>query len=238
MKANEIVADRGQVPLEFDEVAHRYDLLTALNPGYRKHLRWSAERMALASRCRILDLCCGTGLSTRALIETYPDAIVQGLDGSHAMIAHARRKDFPTRVSFRVGDAMNLRGVGVEGPWDGILMAYGIRNMPDIDECLAQILTCLAPGGVVCFHEYSVTDSLWTRSLWNAVALVVIVPFGRATSPGSDIYRYLRKSVVRFDGVKDFENRLRRHGFTDVRTETMDGWQRGIVHSFIARRPA
>lgn len=238
MKASEIVADRRQVPLEFDAVAHRYDLLTAFNPGYRKHLRWSAERMALPSHARILDLCCGTGLSTRALVETYPDAIVQGLDGSHAMITHARRKDFPTRVTFQVGDAMNLRGVGLDGPWDGILMAYGIRNMPDIDECLAQVFDALAPGGVVCFHEYSVTDSLWTHSLWNAVALCVIVPFGRATSPSSDIYRYLRQSVVRFDGVHDFECRLRRHGFADVRTETMDGWQRGIVHSFLARRSA
>jgi ubiquinone/menaquinone biosynthesis C-methylase UbiE len=237
MKADQIVADRAQVPLEFDEVAQHYDLLTALNPGYRKHLRWSAERMGLRPRARILDLCCGTGLSTRALTETYPEAVILGLDGSHAMISQARRKDFPTRVTFQVGDAMNLRGAELHGPWDGILMAYGIRNMPDIDECLSQILSALAPGGVICFHEYSVTDSFWTHSLWNAVALCVIVPFGRATSPRSDIYRYLRKSVVRFDGVKGFEKRLLGHGFVDVQTKTMDGWQRGIVHSFVARRP-
>ena len=39
------------------------------------------------------------------------------------------------------------------------------------------------------------------------------------------------------DGVRAFEQRLRRAGFAEVRSETMDGWQRGIVHSFLARRP-
>ena len=60
---------------------------------------------------------------------------------------------------------------------------------------------------------------------------------GLITAPRSDIYRYLRRSVLEFDGVSAFERRLRRHGFTHVRTEPVDGWQRGIVHSFYARRP-
>ena len=34
-----------------------------------------------------------------------------------------------------------------------------------------------------------------------------------------------------------FEDRLRRAGFVDVRTEPLPGWSRGIVHSFLARRP-
>jgi hypothetical protein len=41
-----------------------------------------------------------------------------------------------------------------------------------------------------------------------------------------------------FDGVAAFEVRLAHAGFTAVRTQTMDGWQSGIVHSFVARRPA
>ena len=65
----------------------------------------------------------------------------------------------------------------------------------------------------------------------------IIIPAGFITARGSDIYRYLRKSVLKFDGVKAFENRLRRHGFVNVRTEAMDGWQKGIVHTFVAERP-
>jgi hypothetical protein len=58
-----------------------------------------------------------------------------------------------------------------------------------------------------------------------------------ALSGNMRIWSYLRRSVNRFDGVHTFERRLARHGFSDVRTEPMNGWQRGIVHSFLARRP-
>jgi len=230
--------DRKQhVPGEFDSVAGRYDLLTGLNPGYAKHLEWSAERMRLGPRARVLDLCCGTGLSTRAVVRAYPDAEIVGLDGSAGMLGVARAKPALSRVTFLEGDAMDPGAAGVRGPFDGILMAYGIRNMPDPDRCLARLRELLAPGGVVCFHEYSVKESLRSRVVWNAVALGIIIPSGLVTSPQSGIYRYLRQSVLAFDGVREFEARLARAGLVDVRTEAMDGWQKGIVHSFLARRP-
>ena len=126
---------------------------------------------------------------------------------------------------------------GIQGPFDGIVMAYGIRNVPDPDACLTRLYRLLRPGGAICFHEYSVADSLWSRVVWNAVSLGVVIPSGLLFSGSSRIYRYLRRSVNEFDGVRAFERRLSRAGFEAVRTEPMDGWQRGIVHSFVARRP-
>jgi ubiquinone/menaquinone biosynthesis C-methylase UbiE len=225
------------VPRAFDAIASTYDLLTGLNPGYLKHLRWSAERLDAPPRGRILDLCCGTGLSTHAIVRTYPNAEVIGLDASEGMLEKARRKPALGRVQFVLGDATDPRAAGVDGPFDAVLMAYGIRNVPDPERCLESVRELLRPGGVVCFHEYSVKDSLRARLVWNAVAGAVIIPGGLLTARSSEIYRYLRRSVNEFDGVHAFEARLRRHGFIDVHTEPMDGWQRGIVHSFLARRP-
>lgn len=227
-----------RVPDDFDRVARRYDLLCALNPGYGKHLAWSARRMALPPRARVLDLCCGTGLSTRALVRAYPDADVVAVDASREMLSVARRKPELARVRLLVGDAMDPAAAGAEGPFDGVLMAYGIRNVPDADACLARLRELLAPGGVACFHEYSVADSRAARAVWNAVAGAVIVPLGAAATGSGELFRYLRRSVLAFDGVRRFEERLRAAGFDDVSTEGMDGWQRGIVHSFLARRRA
>lgn len=154
------------------------------------------------------------------------------------MLAVAARKPWARGLRFVCGDAMDPAASGLAGPFDGILMAYGIRNMPDPDLCLARLLQLLRPGGTICFHEYSVRDSLRSRMIWNAVALGIIIPAGLLTSPGSDIYRYLRASVNDFDGVAAFEVRLAHAGFTQTRSQTMDGWQSGIVHSFLARRPA
>ena len=228
---------RTDVPDAFDQVARRYDLLTALNPGYRKHLAWSARRLGLEPGSRVLDLCCGTGLSTEALVAAIPRTEVVALDASAGMIAVARRKRPGPDVQFVLGDAMAPEEAGVRGPFDGILMAYGIRNVPDPDRCLERLYRLLRPGGSICFHEYSVADSLRARIVWNAVSLGIVIPGGLLVSGSARIYRYLRRSVNEFDGVRRFERRLAAAGFEEIRTEPMDGWQRGIVHSFLARRP-
>jgi ubiquinone/menaquinone biosynthesis C-methylase UbiE len=225
------------VPHEFDQVAAHYDLLQWLNPGYRANLRRSARRLAAGPRARILDLCCGTGLSTEALRRVYPDAEIDALDASAGMLQRARRRGLGGTVRFHHGDAMDLAEAGLNGPYHGILMAYGIRNLPDPDRGLREVLRVLAPGSIACWHEYSVRDSWRSRALWNAVSLGLVMPLGRLTSPGSDLYRYLRRSVLDFDGVRAFEDRLRRAGFVDVRTEPLWGWSWGIVHSFLGRRP-
>ena len=225
-----------QVPHEFDRVARGYDLMCALNPGYARHLRWSARRLDLPREARILDLCCGTGLSTRALVDTYPDADITGVDASPGMLEEARKKPALGRVRFVEGNAMDP-AAAAPGPFDGILMAYGIRNMPDRDTCLRRVMGLLAPGGRICFHEYSVAGAPVPRAVWHAVSFGVILPIGLAVTRTTSIFRYLHRSVTAFDSVAAFEDRLRRAGFVDVVTLPMNGWQRGIVHSFLARRP-
>ena len=221
---------------EFDSVAQRYDLLQRLNPGYRTHLSWSARRLRAPSRARILDLCCGTGLSTEAIVACYPDAEVTGLDLSAGMLAVARKKPALRHVRFVQGDAMDLAASGVSGPYDAVLMAYGIRNVPDPDLCLARLREHLAPGGRIAFHEYLVRGSVVHSAIWNAVANAIIIPLGKLATGNAEIFRYLKESVNQFDGLADFEARLRRAGFGAVNTEPMNGWQRGIVHTVLAAR--
>lgn len=231
-----MIADKAAVPQAFDVVARTYDLLTGANPGYHRHLRDSAQRLGAPAGSRLLDLCCGTGSSTAALREVHPTAEIVALDLSEGMLARARRKP-GLRATFVLGDATDPAAAGIEGPFDGILMAYGIRNLPEPDRALANLRELLRPGGTVVFHEYSVADSPRGRLVWELVCRGVIIPGGWVTAPGSDLYRYLYRSVVTFDGVAAFEERLRRAGFVDVETLPMKGWQRGILHSFRARRP-
>jgi ubiquinone/menaquinone biosynthesis C-methylase UbiE len=234
-----VSAEKSGVPREFDEVASSYDLFAGLEPGYHRHLRLSAARLGLEGRPRprILDLCCGTGISTEALREVYPEAEIVGLDASAGMLEHARAKPMLRGIDFVLGDATDPAAAGVRGPFDGILMAYGIRNVPEVDRCLANVRGLLAPGAPICFHEYSVADSFSARAIWEAVCFGIVIPGGLATAGDATIYRYLRRSVVAFDGVRAFEARLSRAGFREVRTLPMDGWQAGLLHSFVAHAP-
>jgi ubiquinone/menaquinone biosynthesis C-methylase UbiE len=221
---------------EFDRAARRYDLLQRFNPGYRKHLRWSAERLSAPARGHILDLCCGTGLSTAALVACYPHARITAVDISAGMLAAARSKAALERVRFVGGDAMDLRSCGATGPYDAVFMAYGIRNVPDPDLCLARLQELLVAGAPLAFHEYVLSGSLYASAVWNSVARAVIVPLGTLASGSASLYQYLRRSVNEFDELPQFEQRLLRAGFVDVRSECMDGWQRGIVHTVLATK--
>ena len=241
-----------EVPSDFDIVASTYDTLVTRNPGYLDHLRLSASRLRLPDGgrgLRLLDLCCGTGLSTEALMAEYPNAEIIGLDASAGMLDLAREKPGMKQagVRFVLGDAMNplpamreALGLALGEPleFDGVLMAYGIRNMPDADACLEKLLPLLRPGAPICFHEYSVKGSPRAQGTWTFVAWGIIIPSGLITSRHTRIYRYLWRSVLDFDSRSQFEDRLRRHGFADVHTEGVDGWQKDIVHSFLARGPS
>jgi ubiquinone/menaquinone biosynthesis C-methylase UbiE len=236
--------DLADVPAGFDAAAEHYDLMVRLNPGYHRHLRMSAARLELPTDVplRLLDLGCGTGASTAALVRAYPRAEVVGVDASAGMVAAARAKRWPGHVRFvharaeEVTEALHREGIGPR--FDGVLAAYLVRNVTDPDGVLRAVRDLLEPGGRLAVHEYSVADSAWARVRWRAVCRGVVVPLAWLVSRDTTLYRYLETSVLRFDGVDAFQRRLRRAGFTDVHTRPVTGWQRGIVHTFLAAAPS
>jgi ubiquinone/menaquinone biosynthesis C-methylase UbiE len=236
--------DGGGVPSDvaatFDAGASSYDALVDANPGYHAHLRLSAQRMGIPGGgrgLRLLDVGCGTGASTAALLSVAPEAEIVGVDGSAGMLAQAAAKRWPPSVRFVHSHVEDLAAAGVDGPFDGILAAYLIRNVADPDGVLCDLRDLLRPGGTLAVHEYSVRDSRVAMATWNAVCATIIIPAGRIRTGDGSLYRYLRRSVNQFDGATRLRERLRDNGFTDVRSETMSGWQRGIVHTFLADAP-
>jgi SAM-dependent methyltransferase len=103
------------------------------------HLRTSAE---------ILDLCCGTGQIAAALVSR--GYCVTGLDGSSAMLAHARQN--APGASFVEADA---RAFTFDHPFDLVLSAFDSLNHLLTQEDLAAVFRCVAavlpPGGLFLF---------------------------------------------------------------------------------------
>ena len=231
---------RHAVPAAFDTGAAAYDQLVGANPGYHDHLRISVRRMRIPDRgrgLRLLDAGCGTGASTAALLAVLPEAEVVALDASAGMLAAAAAKRWPASVRFVHTRVEDLAEAGVEGPFDGIFAAYLLRNLGDPDATLGRFRTLLRPGGTLALHEYSVRDSVRATAMWNAVCWGVIIPFGRLRTGDATLYRHLRRSVNGFDGATALRNRLRVNGFAAVHSETMPGWQNGVVHTFLAGAP-
>ncbi len=233
--ANPLLSRAG-VPSAFDRVAGQYDGLVGANPGYAAHLAESAARLQLApAEGRVLDVCCGTGISTGALRATYPGATLVGLDGSENMLAVAAQKP-DLRATFVHGDGHDP-GRLVEGPFDAVFTAYGVRNLSDPDRFLENVFGLIRPGGRLGIHDYCLDGSRRAAVTWNAVSLGIVLPLGVARSRHVALWRYLRRSVFDFDRIEPLRRRVLRAGFREVAIETMTGWQRGIVHTLVATRP-
>ena len=237
-----------EVPLAFDEAAPSYDSMVARNPGYHAHLATAAgallEVTPVEGPLRLVDLGCGSGASTRALVTAAGLAgravEVTGVDASSGMLQEARDKSWPPGVRFEHGLAQDLAArraeFGLEQAVDGVLAAYLFRNVSERDEVLRDVHDLLAPGGVLVVQEYSVAHSRSADLVWSLVCWLVVIPLSWLTSRQTRLYRYLWRSVRRFDSVQTFVDRLYAGGFVDVEVSTVPGWQHGILHTFRARR--
>ena len=198
-------------------------------------------RMRLANGgkgLRLLDAGCGTGASTAALLSVAPQAEIVAVDASAGMLAQAARQALAGIGPVRAQPHRGHRGRGCRAdrstasspPTCCATSPTPTRSCASSGRCCgrARLWRCTStrsatrgsrpPCGTRCARRSS---SRWARC----------APATRA------LYRYLRRSVNQFDGAEAFRNRLRANGFVNVRSETVPGWQRNIVHTFLAEAP-
>lgn len=228
--------DREHLDGGFDRAARHYDRMVALNPGYRAHLRTAAESLldrVMGTAPTLLDLGCGSGLSTLELVRAArrrgmrPRII--GVDASGGMLEHARARRELAEVSFLHARAEDLDRLGLPAA-DGVLACYLLRNVTDLDATLAGIRRALTAGAPLVAEDYSVRGSARARRRWSAVNRGVVIPLARVLTGDADLYEYLHSSVDDFCTVPELASRLHRAGFARVQTRTVGGWQRDILH--------
>lgn len=235
--------DKLQVSASFDQVADTYDAMVALNPGYRRHLQLAAESLlshVTNPRPVLLDLGCGSGLSTAALLGSARRRGLQptiiGVDASEGMLDQARRRAWPASVSFRYGRAEELRELDLPAA-DGVLACYLLRNVTDVDATLRAIRTQLRTRGTFVAEDYSVADSDSSRRRWSAVNQTIILPLASVIARNRELYEYLHRSVDDFMGVGELAQRTISAGFATVESRSVDGWQNGILHLIRGTKP-
>jgi SAM-dependent methyltransferase len=106
----------------------------------------------LPAESRILDLCCGSGQLSRALLDLRYQ--VTGIDSSAGMLRHARNKS--PGVEFLQAD---IREFGVTAPFDAVVCAYNslahLDNVDALAKAFCNVERSLVPGGKVVFDLYS-----------------------------------------------------------------------------------
>jgi demethylmenaquinone methyltransferase/2-methoxy-6-polyprenyl-1,4-benzoquinol methylase len=211
----------------FDRIADRYDLLnTVMTAGLnRLWNRRVVDAASLNPGAAALDLACGTGSLTRDLARKVgPDGYVLGIDFSEEMLRAARSRLTPG-VAYRLGDATDLEGVPSDS-FDAATIAYGARNIPDLDALFSEMARALKPGGVAVCLEIA-TPMGKMSSLFYGLWFDRIVPkLGGLISGDASAYSYLPESVKEFVAPDELADIIGRSGLQDVTWRRLAG---GII---------
>ena len=209
----------------FDRIAGRYDLLnTVMTAGL--HRLWNRKVVratGLQPGGTALDLACGTGTLTRELAKRVgPEGYVLGVDFSREMLRAA--KSMPN-IEYRLGDATHLEGVP-SGAFHAATIAYGARNIPDLDALFSEMARTLRPGGVaVCLEIARPTGKI--SSMFYGLWFDKIVPrLGGLISGDASAYSYLPESVKEFVAPGELADIIGRNGLQDVTWKRLAG---GII---------
>jgi demethylmenaquinone methyltransferase/2-methoxy-6-polyprenyl-1,4-benzoquinol methylase len=222
----------------FDAIAGRYDFLNhLLTAGIdRTWRRRAIASLALTGRERVLDLCTGTAdLAIEARTAEPPAARVLGVDFAAAMLhvgrEKLRRRRLDQTIALVRGDAMRIPLA--DGVVDAVMMAFGIRNVENMEAVCDEMLRVLKPAGRLAILEFAIPATAAVREAYLWYFNRVLPRIGRLVSRHHSAYGYLAASVGAFVSPAEFVTILRRRGFVDVSAAPLT---LGIVFLYTARR--
>ena len=200
----------------FSGVAPRYDLLNHLLSGALDLVwRWrSARTLKDVSGAPVLDLCCGTG--DQALAVAKRGARVAAGDFCVPMLALAKRKRTPGRAippAWLAADALALPFPS--GHFAAATVSFGLRNVADLDQALAELARVLRPGGRLSVLEFALPENRAIRALYLFYFLKILPTIGKLLSPRGSAYNYLPNSVLPFPQRREFTERMNAAGFSE-----------------------
>jgi demethylmenaquinone methyltransferase/2-methoxy-6-polyprenyl-1,4-benzoquinol methylase len=225
----------------FGKIAGRYDLTnTLLSCGvHRLWNRTLAAEILKRGPSRVLDLCCGTGAITRAILQKTQGQSLQisCVDFCPAMLTHASAKLAPWicrghSLHYLCADAQHLPLP--EQNYDAVTVAYGIRNVEVPEKVLQEVLRVLRPGGQLAILELTRPHQSWLRMLHAGYLRLFVPLIGCLSTREREAYRYLAKSIQAFIDPVELEQRMRGVGFERVQRRSLFG---GVCTLLTGTRP-
>jgi demethylmenaquinone methyltransferase / 2-methoxy-6-polyprenyl-1,4-benzoquinol methylase len=215
----------------FDKVADRYDLLNdALSLGMDRVWRRVVARAVGAGPGQlVLDVAAGTGTSSRAF--TAAGARCVACDFSLGMLSVGARR--PAKgLRFVAGDALALPFA--DEAFDVVTISFGLRNVADTGQALAEFLRVTRPGGRLVICEFSHLPVRRLNTLYERYLATALPAVARRLSGNAEAYDYLAESIKAWPPQHALAGKIAGAGWSAV------GWRNlslGVVALHEARRP-
>ncbi|MFP5238104.1 MAG: ubiquinone/menaquinone biosynthesis methyltransferase [Acidobacteriota bacterium] len=221
----------------FNSIAPRYDLLNHVLSANIDRLWWrrAARRFRDVLRrpdAAVLDICCGTGDMTMALLKHRPAEArpIVAADFARAMLSRGAEKFAGRGAVALEADALHLplRDASL----DLIVTAFGFRNLANYEAGLREFARVLKPGGQLGILEFSEPGGVMGKAY--AVYFRRILPaIGRMICGKDGPYNYLPASVGKFPPSPRMLELLRSSGYDEC---SWTPYTFGIAGLYTAKR--
>ena len=208
----------------FDSIAPRYDLLNHVLSANVDRLWWRRTarrfRAVLAQPdAAVLDICCGTGDLTMALLKHRPEGArpILAADFSRAMLSRgakkfaARKPGAPYAVPLEA-DALHLPLR--DRSLDLIVTAFGFRNLANYEAGLREFHRVLKPGGQLGILDFSEPGG-FIGKVYAVYFRRVLPSIGRLVCGKAGAYSYLPVSVGNFPAPGEMLELMRKVGYAE-----------------------
>ncbi len=205
----------------FDRISGRYDCLNHFLSA-RQDIRWrrkAAAQFKNQADQTILDLATGTGDLILTGFERKPSFVKGiGIDPAEGMLRIAQKKIHDKHLSARI---QLVRGDGIAiplaaGSVDGVMIAFGIRNIDDFKLGLQETLRVLNIGGRLVVLEFSLPESSLLRKMYLLYFRHILTWLGGIFSGDKEAYKYLIETVENFYYGEEFCEKMKEAGFGKV----------------------
>jgi SAM-dependent methyltransferase len=196
--------------------AGRHDVW-ASGSAYESYVgRWSrlvAEEflswLRVPTQGRWLDVGCGTGALSQAVLDKASPVEVRGIDPSAGFIDYARAHVADSRARFEVGDAQALPFE--DATFDAVVSGLVLNFVPEPPKMVSEMARVARAGGTVAVYVWDYAGQMQLmRYFWDAVS---------ALDPGSDLDEGLRFPICRPEPLTDV---FQGAGLTDVEVQAID----------------
>lgn len=217
-----------QIREMFSAIAPRYDFLNhflSLNidkSWRRRAIRCLAPVLDQTSK-RCLDLCCGTGDLTIE-IKRQTSSVVVSSDFSHNMLKLCQKKLTRQVASFSSlveADALELPFP--DRCFDGVAIAFGLRNLDAPETGLREMRRILKPKGRLVILEFTRPSNPLSYQLFQFYFLKILPWIGNTISKHGTAYTYLPNSVSTFPDQSALAQLMAHCGFREVGFENLTG---------------